>query len=182
MAGEKMDITDLRGVKEFIKDTLKYISIIIIVLIIYLYVVSFQQVIGPSMQPNYQEGEIYLLNKFKYKLTNPKRFEVIVLNNKKSKFMIKRVIGLPGEHIEYRDDTLYVNGKIIKEQFSKMLEPDETGILEKNVDLIIPENCYYVLGDNRVNSEDSRMFGCVLEKDIIGKVEIRIWPLFKSKK
>ncbi|MCI9234306.1 MAG: signal peptidase I [Bacilli bacterium] len=175
-----MDITDLRGVKEFIKDTMKYIFIIIAVLLVYLYVVSFQQVLGPSMQPNYREGEIYLLNKLKYKIINPKRFEVIVLNNKKSKFMIKRVIGLPGEHIEYREDTLYVDGKIVKEQFSKTLEPDETLILEKNVDLVIPDNCYYVLGDNRVNSEDSRMFGCVEKKDIIGKVEFRIWPLFKG--
>jgi len=177
-----MDITDLREVKEFIKDTMKYVLIIIAVLLVYLYIVSFQQVLGPSMQPNYQEGEIYLLNKLKYKIINPKRFEVIVLNNKKSKFMIKRVIGLPGEHIEYRDDTLYINGKIIKEQFSKTLEPDETNILEKNVDLVIPENCYYVLGDNRVNSEDSRTFGCIEKKDIVGKVEFRIWPLFKSKK
>lgn len=177
-----MDITDLRGVKEFIKDTLKYILIVIIVLVVYLYVASFQQVLGPSMQPNYQEGEIYLLNKLKYKITSPKRFEVIVLNNKKSKFMIKRVIGLPGEHIEYRDDTLYINGEVVKEAFSKTLEPDETGILEKDVDLVIPDKCYYVLGDNRVNSEDSRMFGCVEKKDIVGKVEFRIWPLFKSRK
>lgn len=177
-----MDITDLRGVKEFIKDTMKYILIIIAVLLVYLYIVSFQQVLGPSMQPNYQEGEIYLLNKLKYKIMKPKRFEVIVLNNKKSKFMIKRVIGLPGEHIEYRDDTLYVNGKIVAEKFSKTLEPDATKILEKNIDLIIPEHCYYVMGDNRVNSEDSRMFGCVLEKDIVGKVEFRIWPLVGNKK
>lgn len=179
-----MDIKDLRGAKEFLKDTMKYVILVVIVLLTFLYVVSFQQVLGPSMQPNYQEGEIYLLNKVKYKITKPKRFEVIVLNNKKSKFMIKRVIGLPGEHIEYigETDTLYVNGKIIAEKFSKNLTPDETGILEKNVDLIIPEHCYYVLGDNRVNSEDSRMFGCVAEKDIVGKVEFRIWPLFKSKK
>lgn len=177
-----MDITDLRGVKEFLKDMMKYILLIIAVLLVYLYIASFQQVLGPSMQPNYQEGEIYLLNKIKYKITKPKRFEVVVLNNKKSKFMIKRVIGLPGEHIEYKDDTLYVNGKILTEKFSKTLEPDETGILEKNVDLTVPENCYYVLGDNRVNSEDSRMFGCVEKKDIVGKVEFRIWPLFKGKR
>lgn len=175
-----MDITDLRGIKEFLKDAIKYIILVAVVFLVFVYVVSFQQIMGPSMEPNYEEGQIYLLNKIKYKFTKPKRFDVVVLNNKKGKFMIKRVIGLPGEHIEYKDDTLYIDGEKIIEKFSKTLESSETDILKKKVDLVVPQGHYYVLGDNRVNSEDSRSFGSVSIKNIIGKVEFRIWPIFKK--
>lgn len=170
---------DFRDIKEFLKDTMKYIAVAIIVLLVFLYVVSFQQVIGPSMEPNYQEGQIFILNKLKYKFTKPKRFEVIVLNSKKSKFMIKRVIGLPGESIEYKGNTLYINGNAMVENFNRNGATEDFQLLSKFQNYKIPENHYFVLGDNRVNSEDSRMFGFVSIGDIVGKVEFRIWPLFK---
>lgn len=170
---------DLRGIKELLKDTIKYILIAILVLIVYLYVISFQQILGPSMEPNYQEGQIYILNKLKYHFSTPKRFEVVVVNSKKSKFMIKRVIGLPGEHIEYKDDILYVNGNAIEEKFLKNGKTDNFEIFENLNEKTIPEGYYFVIGDNRINSEDSRIFGFVSKKDIIGKVEFKIWPLLK---
>ena len=74
---------DLRGLKEFLKDTSKYIVVSILVLILFIYIISFQQILGPSMEPNYNEGEVYLLNKIKYKLFDIKRFDVIVLKSKK---------------------------------------------------------------------------------------------------
>ena len=172
---------DLRGIKEFLKDTIKYILVAIIVLVVYLYVVSFQQIIGPSMEPNYYEGQIFILNKLKYEIFNPKRFEVIVINSKKSKFMIKRVIGLPGEHIEYKDDTLYVNGEVIVENFSKNGNTDDFEIVENLNEQRIPKNHYFVVGDNRINSEDSRIFGFVSKDEIVGKVGFRIWPLFEKR-
>lgn len=169
---------DLRGVKEFIKDTAKYIIIGIIVLIIFIYIVSFQQVIGPSMEPNYNEGEIYILNKLKYKIFDIKRFDVVVVSTANSKYMIKRIIGLPGEHIEYKDNKLYIDGKIIDEKFSKTGSTKDYDIKELE-EQVIPENHYFVLGDNRENSTDSRIFGFVSVDDIIGKVEFRIWPIVK---
>ena len=169
---------DLRGVKEFLKDTSKYIIIGIIILIIFIYIVSLQQVLGPSMEPNYKEGEIYLLNKINYKLFDVKRFDVVVVDTESSKYMINRVIGLPGEHLEYKENKLYINGQVIEENFLKNGDTEDYNItsLKENV---IPENHYFVIGDNRINSTDSRIFGFVEEKDIVGKVGFRIWPIIK---
>ncbi len=170
---------DTRGIKELAKDGAKYIGITIIVLILFIYIVSFQQVIGPSMEPNYIEGDIYVLNKIKYKIFDPKRFEVVVVDSKDSKYMIKRIIGLPGDTLEYKDNELYINGEKIKEDF-KRTGSTEDFTLEKFESLTIPENNYFVLGDNRENSKDSRTFGFVSKNKIVGKVEFRIWPLVKK--
>lgn len=169
---------DMRDVKEFVKDISKYLFVALLVLIIFVYVLSFQQVVGPSMTPNYEEGEVFLLNKFKYRFSDIKRFEVVVLESSHSKYMIKRVIGLPGEHIEYKDNKLYVNGGEVKEEFEKNGETIDFDIKVLGND-IIPEDCYFVVGDNRINSEDSRIFGFISKDDVVGKVEFRIWPIIK---
>ncbi len=169
---------DFRDIKEFFKDTIKYVLVAVCVLFIFLYVVSFQQVVGPSMKPNYLEGEVFLLNKIKYRFSEVKRFEVIVLNSDQAKFMIKRVIGLPGDELEYKDDQLYINGKSMKEEFSKTGKTDNYSLKKINIEKI-PEGYYFVVGDNRENSQDSRYFGLIKKKDIVGKVGFRIWPLFK---
>lgn len=175
---ERVREIDLRNLKEFFKDAAKYIIVAILAIILFIYIVSFQQVIGPSMEPNYNEGEIYLLNKIKYKITNPKRFDVVVVNTKSSKYMIKRVIGLPGEELEYKDDTLYINGEKVEETFLRASATEDFKM--ENLGIVkIPENHYFVLGDNRANSTDSRVFGVVSEQEIIGKVEFRLWPLIK---
>lgn len=164
---------DLREIKEFLSDALKYILIGIVILLIFVYVISLEQVIGPSMEPNYKEREIYLLNKIKYKFTDPKRFEVVVVSTSSSKYMIKRVIGLPNDKLEYKNNNLYINDELIEENY------DRTGSTENFGPLIIPENSYFVLGDNRENSTDSRKFGYIEKKDVIGKVEFRLWPIIK---
>lgn len=175
---ESLREIDLRGIKEFISDFAKYIIIAIIALIIFIYIISFQQVLGPSMEPNYNEGEIFLLNKLKYKIFDVKRFDVIVLKSNKSKLMIKRVIGLPGDKVEYKNNKLYINDTEVKEEFKK------TGTTSDfNISILgsttVPENSYFVLGDNRENSEDSRIFGFVTDDEIVGKVEFRLWPIVK---
>lgn len=169
---------DIRSLKEFTKDTLKYIAIAIFVLFLIKYVVSLQQVVGPSMNPNYQDGDILILNKIQYKIKKPKRFEVVAIKYNDTKYFIKRVIGLPGDSIKYIDDVLYVNGEIVNENF-------KTTKMKENFDLQnlgyeqIPAGYYLVVGDNRANSLDSRSkeVGLIHEKDFIGKVMIRLWPL-----
>lgn len=170
---------DFRDIKEFFKDVMKYIFVAICVLFVFLYVVSFQQVVGPSMKPNYLEGEVFLLNKIKYRFSTVKRFEVIVLNSEEEKYMIKRVIGLPGDQLEYKNDQLYINGEVVKEEFSKTGKTKDYSMIQKLKIEKIPEGYYFVVGDNRGNSKDSRYFGLVPKKNIVGKVGFRIWPLFR---
>ena len=118
------------------------------------------------------------MNKLKYRISDVKRFEVIVLESEQSKYMIKRVIGLPGEHIEYKENKLYIDGKEIEEDFVRNGKTEDYNIEVLEVD-VIPEDSYFVVGDNRINSQDSRSYGFISKEDIVGKVEFRIWPIFK---
>lgn len=171
---------DWLDIKEFLKDSAKYILTIIAVLFIVIYVVSVQQIMGPSMKPTLNNGDIVLLNKFQYRLFDIKRNQIIALNYKDTKYMVKRVIGLPGEKIEFKDNTLYINDKAYTEPFIKNVKTNDFSLKDIGYD-VIPDDMYLVLGDNRENSMDGRDFGLISKKDIIGKASIRIWPLNKIK-
>ena len=169
---------DFREITEFFKDTLKYLIVIVVVLLIVLYVVTLQQVVGPSMQPTLNEGDVLILNKFHYYLFDVKRNDVVSLKYDGSKYLIKRVIGLPGESIYYKDNILYINGNPYKENIVEGLVTEDFDLKDLGYDKI-PDDMYLVLGDNRGNSLDSRNkeVGLIKKEDIIGKVFIRIWPL-----
>lgn len=168
---------DLRDVKEFFKDALKYIIAIVVILIVAIYVVSFQEVIGPSMNDTLKSGDITVVNKLVFRLRNIKRNEIVSLK-KDDKVMVKRIIGLPGEHIEYKDNILYVDGKKISDSRSTSTKDFKLEFIGYET---IPKDMYLVLGDNRTNSSDSRTFGLVKKSDIIGKVNMRIYPFNKIK-
>ncbi len=173
---------DLRDVKEFLKDTAKYIAIAVAVLLLITYVISLQQVVGDSMNPNYQDGDILLLSKIHYHLRKPKRFEVVAIKYQNTKYFIKRVIGLPGEKVQYQDGILYINGEALDENFKKMDETEDFSLSDLDIENeVIPEGYYLVVGDNRGNSLDSRFkeVGLIHESEFIGKVLFRIWPLRK---
>lgn len=89
---------------------------------------------------------------------------------------IKRVIGLPGEHVKIENNKVYINGEELKEDYlqSDVVTTPEGG---KYIDLIVPDDCYFVMGDNRTKSTDSRAFGCVPKNKIESKVAFRFWPL-----
>lgn len=168
---------DLREAREFIIDTSKMILTIVAVIIVIIYVATIQQVVGPSMSPTFNSQDIVILNKLHYHLFDIKRFDVISLEYDSTKYLIKRVIGLPGEKVEYKDNVLYINDKLIEEDFLK------DDVITGNFSLTglgyetIPEGMYLVLGDNREDSLDSREIGLIKEEDILGKVNIRIWPI-----
>lgn len=173
---------DWLDIKEFFKDTFKYIIFIVVVLIFVIYIVSLQQVIGPSMEPNYLDGDIVVLDKISYKLGNVKRGDIISVNYQDAKLIIKRVIGLPREYIEFKNNELYINDVRMKETYL-------TDVVNKDFKLddlgyeVIPEDMYLVLGDNRENSLDSRnqSVGLIKKEQIIGKVRLVIWPLNRIK-
>ena len=174
---------DIRDVVEFLKDTLKYIIVIIIVIFIVMYVVTTQQILGPSMNNTLNSGDLVLLNRAVYKFKNIKRFDIVSFNYSDTKYLVKRVIGLPGEKIEYKNNVLYVNDKQVDEPFlSKEVSTEDFSTMDLGYETI-PRDMYLMIGDNRADSLDSRdpKVGLVSKKEIIGKVSIRFWPLNKIK-
>ena len=172
---------DLRSVMEFFKDTFKYIIVVVVVLVLFIFVVGLQQVVGPSMNPTLVEGDILIVNKLVYNVGKIERNDIVVLSQNE-KYMVKRVIGLPGEKIEYKDDYVYINGEKFKEPFidTNNIHTDDFSTADLGSETI-PEGMYLVLGDNSTNSQDSRDYGFVSKKQIIGKAWLRIWPFNKIK-
>lgn len=170
---------DIRDVVEFLKDTFKYIIVIIIIIFLVLYVVTTQQIVGPSMNNTLHSEDVVILNRAIYRFKKVKRFDVVSFNYNETKFLVKRVIGLPGEKVEYKDNILYVNNEPIKESFlTNDVITDDFSIEDLGYHKI-PKDMYLMIGDNRSNSMDSRdpKVGLIPKKEIIGKVSVRIWPL-----
>lgn len=149
---------------KFIKEISSYILIILVVILIRTFIISPVRVDGISMVPTLSNGDFMLVEKFD---KNFKRFDIVVLHDGSSR-LIKRVIGLPGEKIEYKDETLYVNGKIVNEKFIKGSSTADFSITELGYKKI-PKDYYLVLGDNRAVSLDSRTIGLIKKSDIYGK-------------
>jgi signal peptidase I len=132
---------------------------------------------GPIMEPNYWQNEWIIINKLAYKIKAPHRGDIIVFQPpiSSTKPFIKRIIGLPGETVEIKDATVYVHktdGDIITLQEPYIKEPFFTNY----TGIIIPENEYFVMGDNRNNSSDSR-YGWLVSRDKIrGQAWISVWP------
>lgn len=153
-----------------IKELIPYLVIIIIVILIRSFVVTPIRVNGNSMYPNLKDKEIMILNKISKKVNGLKRFDIVVL--KDEDFLIKRVIGLPGETISCQNGDIFINGKKIDDKYGY-------GITNDFDPVTIPKNEYFVLGDNRENSKDSRYIGTIKNKNIKGKTNLVIFP-FKS--
>ena len=126
--------------------------------------------VGQSMSPQIEQGEVALINKAAYTFFKPKRYDVIAFKNSDGRECIRRVIGLPGETVNIRNGMVYVNGEVIDRFSSAGLAVDEVKLLG---------NEYFVLGDNRVGSEDSRTstIGNVTGDMIIGNVWLRALPI-----
>lgn len=170
---------DWLSIREFIMDFVKLIIVIVIILFLMIYVVSVTQVVGNSMKSTLENGDVLILNKFKYQFTDIKRGDIISLEYADTKYLIKRVIGLPGDNISIRDNVLYINGELYVENYlDEGLEYDDFELSSLGYDKI-PEDMYLVLGDNREDSLDSREIGLISKDDVIGKVSFRIWPLNK---
>src|SRR5574344_2486157 len=144
---------DFRDINEFLKDTMGYIITFVIVLLLFIYVIALHQVIGPSMNDTLTEGDVLILDKISYRFRNPKRNEIVVISVD-SKTLIKRVIGLPGETIQYKGNILYIDGTAYKED-------NITEVTANFGPITLGSDEYFVMGDNRINSLDSRDVGAI---------------------
>ncbi len=159
--------------KETKKELIIYGSIILAIILIRTFVITPVRVNGTSMYSTLKNGEIMILNKLDYKLNSINRFDIVVVKTDSNK-IIKRVIGLPGESLRYEDNTLYINDKRVEESYLK--DKTEDFDLQELGYEKIPDNCYFVLGDNRDNSSDSRIIGCVKKEQIEGSASLVIFP------
>jgi signal peptidase I len=141
------------------------------------FTVQSYSVVMSSMEPNFQEGECIMVSKMSYRSSGPQRGDVIVFNPPfDSQFpFIKRVIGLPGETVEIKDEKVFIDGIPLEEEYI-MESPNYTMSAQE-----IPENEYFVLGDNRNNSNDSHNNWTVPQDNIIGKAWFTYWPPSKLK-
>ncbi len=164
--------------KNIIKDISSYVIVILIVVIIRVFIFDPVRVDGPSMDTTLANGQILILDKMSYRKKDIKRFDIVVikLDNKK---IIKRVIGLPNEVVEVKDNTIYVNGKEINDPYASTDTDDfdmgKIGLIK------IPGDSYLVMGDNREVSLDSRYaeVGTIKREKILGKATLRVWPFTK---
>lgn len=157
-----------------IKQIIPYVIILLVVVIIRTFIVTPVVVSGSSMDDTLKDGNILLLNKFD---KTYERYDIIVFDYQNSK-LVKRIIGLPGEHIKYDNGVLYINDVKYDDEFS--LETLDFNLNVLGLDTI-PEGYYFVLGDNRMKSSDSRIIGLVSEKDINGTTTFSLWPFKKIK-
>lgn len=154
------------------KDIVSYLVIIVVVLLIRTFIVTPVRVDGKSMFPTLDNNDILILKKYDNSID---RFDIVVLKYKGDK-LVKRVIGLPGEHVKILNNKLYINGNVIDDAVDVSTNNFDISKLGVN---IIPEGYYFVMGDNRGNSSDSRIIGLISEDDIIGISDFRLFPFNK---
>ena len=159
--------------KQTKKEIIIYVSIFLLIIIIRTFIVTPIRVNGDSMNPTLKDGEIMILNKIGYSINGVERFDIVVVDYNGDK-LIKRVIGLPGETLKYENNVLYINGQEVEEPY--LNENTEDFNITSLGYSKIPRDCYFVLGDNRDDSKDSRIIGCVSEKQIKGKTSLVILP------
>lgn len=147
---------------------------IVIALLIRQFVLAHTVIPSGSMIPTIQINDHVIVNKLSYYFTEPKRGDIVVFHEDID--LIKRVIGLPGEVIDLKDGKVFIDGKPLEEDY--FYEPMDTnikGILD--YPFKIPEHSYFVMGDNRNVSQDSRYIGPISKDKIFAKAGLRIWPL-----
>lgn len=169
--------------KRYLKDVVSWILYVaFLVAMVYLvntFVTQRTMVSGNSMYPYLHDGDQLMMDKISYRFKDPERFDIVVLRvddgTKKGELYIKRIIGLPGESVQITDGKIYINGEQLEETYGEE-EIQNGGRAVEGVTL--GEDEYFVLGDNRNNSDDSRYdtVGNLKRERIVGKAFVRLWP------
>lgn len=176
-----------------IKEVVNILLSVVVAYVLFILIRTFLffpfEVVGDSMVPTLTSGDRLILNR----LGNVDRFDVVVFpapdNPADGEEYVKRVIGLPGDEITYYKDELFINGELIEEHYLEPLkETEDEGQITNDFSLVdvpgstsavVPPDAFFVMGDNRQVSKDSRMFGFVPAEEIEGTSSLRIWPLDK---
>lgn len=172
--------------KRNVKEMLSFVAYILIVLLctwmIVTFVVQRTVVDGSSMMPNLHDADQLFVDKISYRFRDPERFEIVVFPpgyEEKGINYIKRVIGLPGETVQILPDgTILINGEVLEENYgAEVIDPEH--IFRASEPVLLGEDEYFLMGDNRNNSMDSRLpvIGNIKKDEIIGRAWVRIWPL-----
>lgn len=158
----------MEKLKKILKELLPYIIILVIVILIKQFIFTPIMVNGSSMDDTLKDKDIMILDKIGMRINGIERFDIVVIDTNRGK-IIKRVIGLPGETIEYKGNKLYINDKEITDNYGNT----KTADIEKQQ---IPEDMYFVLGDNRIDSLDSEELGPFSKNNILGHATFIIYP------
>lgn len=164
---EEVKEVDESKFRKFVKEYGPYLILLILILLFKKFLYSPVYVNGDSMFDTLHDGDIMILDIVGSKFSGFERFDIVVVDSGKD-LIIKRVIGLPGEEVTYKDDTLYVNGKKVDDSYGS----NET----EDFSVVVPEGEYFVLGDNRQNSMDSRYFGTFSKDKMMGKTSLVVFP------
>lgn len=167
--------------KEILSTSIYLLVVLCAAYLIITYVGQRTQVSGSSMETTLSDGDNLLVDKITYRFSEPKRFDIIVFpfQYDTDTYYIKRIIGMPGEtvQIDY-DGNIYINGSLLEESYGREVIQNPERAAEP---ITLGEDEYFVMGDNRNNSSDSRdpSVGNIHRKDIIGRAWVRIWPFSK---
>ena len=154
---------------KIIKELVPYVLIIIFVVLLRTFIITPVRVDGASMDNTLKDGQVLLL----YKLAKVNRYDIVVVDEENiDEVIIKRVYGMPGDTIEINHNSIYINGKVIDDQYG-------VGKTSDYAEITLKDDEYFVLGDNREVSKDSRYFGTVKESEIKGQTIYRLWPFTK---
>ena len=171
----------LRSLWLFFLDFLETIVVSLAVFaLVYIFLFQPHQVDGHSMEPNFHNGEYILTDKVSYRLHAPKRGDVVVFHSPQDERVdfIKRIIGLPSDTVMVKDGYAYVNNVKLPEPYIN--DPGKVlpgAFLAEGTPVTVPDGEYFVMGDNRLHSSDSREWGFVTRQEIVGRAFFRYWPI-----
>jgi signal peptidase I len=168
--------------KSFLRDTLEIVFLALVLYVVIQYAVQTVHVLGSSMSGSLHDNDLLVASKISYKLHPPQRGDIIVFKppNEDSRDFIKRVIALPGDRIRITNAVVYINGQVLHEPYLPEPWTYNNNWPADGQDKLVPADQYFVMGDNRNHSSDSRSFGFVELDAILGKAEVRIWPISQA--
>lgn len=169
--------------KELLNTGLYLLFVLVLTWLLITFVVQRTEVDGTSMEPTLEHRDNLFVDKISYRFKEPERFDIIVFpfQYKENTYYIKRIIGMPGETVQIDEQgNIYIDGEILQESYGlEIIKPENIGRAAEPITL--GEDEYFVMGDNRNNSSDSRtdIVGNIHRDDIIGRAWVRIWPFEK---